>query len=107
SFFDSQPIVYKTFPKKRAQAQKWIETDEVQRLITISEGWYILEKEEESWGYNDLRFGLITNDDNDSQFVFRYLLTENDGTITATEDRPKPENGKKLLIDLWQRIKGN
>ena len=107
SFFDSQPIVYKMFPKKRAQAQKWIETDEVQRLITISEGWYILEKEEESWVYNDLRFGLISNDDNDSQFVFRYLLTENDGTITATEDRPKPENGKKLLIDLWERLKGN
>lgn len=107
SFFDSQPIVYKAFPKKRAQAQKWIETDEVQRLITISEGWYILEKEEESWVYNDLRFGLISNDENDSQFVFRYLLTENDGTITATEDRPTPENGKKLLIDLWERLKGN
>jgi inner membrane protein len=107
SFFDSKPISFKAYPKKRSESEALINTSEVQRLITISEGWYILERNQNEWIYNDLRFGLITIDPDNPQFVFRYMLEENNGTITATEDRPDTSNMDAVLGNLWTRIKGN
>tara|TARA_R110002012_G_scaffold6531_3_gene30968 strand:+ start:217368 stop:217673 length:306 start_codon:yes stop_codon:yes gene_type:complete len=96
-------LVLRHIPKSEAL----INRSEVQRLITISEGWYILEKIQNEWIYNDLRFGLIAIDPDNPQFVFRYKLEENNGTITATEDRPDPSNMNAVLGNLWTRIKGN
>ena len=107
SFFDSQPIRFKQYPKNREAAQAWITKPEVQRLITISEGWFILEEENEQWIYNDLRFGLIPIDPENPQFVFRYSLKEENGKIIATEDRPQPTDTDAIFGDLWERIKGN
>lgn len=107
SFFDSKPITFTSYPKKRELSQQLSKTDEVQRLIKISEGWYILEQEEEQWIYNDLRFGLITIDPENPQFVFRYALEEKNGKIIAIEDRPNMENTDAVFKTLWERIKGN
>ncbi len=107
SFFDTQPITFKSYPKKRTISKTLASRDEVQRLITISEGWYILDQEEGQWVYSDLRFGLISIDPEKPQFVFRYLLDEKDGTIIATEDRPQPESAGAVFGTLWQRILGN
>jgi inner membrane protein len=107
SFFDSKPISFKAYPKKRSESEALINRSEVQRLITISEGWYILERNQDEWIYNDLRFGLIAIDPDNPQFVFRYKLEENNGTITATEDRPNTSNMDAVLGNLWTRIKGN
>ncbi|AEE18874.1 metal-dependent hydrolase [Dokdonia sp. 4H-3-7-5] len=107
SLLDSKPITFKAYPKKRSESEALINTSEVQRLITISEGWYILERNQNEWIYNDLRFGLITIDPDNPQFVFRYMLEENNGTITATEDRPDTSNMDAVLGNLWTRIKGN
>lgn len=107
SFFDTKPIDFKRYPKKRAESKKLINRIEVQRLISISEGWYILEKEQDEWIYNDLRFGLIPIDPENSQFVFRYKLDVNDNQIVATEDRPDPSAMDGIFITLWKRIQGN
>ncbi|RMB59185.1 metal-dependent hydrolase [Dokdonia sinensis] len=107
SLFDSEPVSFKAYPKNRKASEKLASRDEVKRLINISEGWYILEKEDGTWIYNDLRFGLIPIDPENPQFVFRYKLTEENGTIIATEDRPETENMDAVLGTLWERIKGN
>ena len=107
SFFDSKPITFKTYPKNREASNELASRDEVQRLIDISEGWYILEKKDDEWIYNDLRFGLIPIDPENPQFVFRYKLVEENNTIIATEDRPKTDNMNAVLGTLWERIKGN
>ena len=107
SFFDSQPITFTAYPKKREASQKLATTTEVQRLITISEGWYILEQENKQWIYNDLRFGVIAIHPEEPQFVFRYTLEEKNGAITATEDRPEMGSIGVVLTTLWERIKGN
>lgn len=107
SFFDSKPITFKTYPKNREASNELASRDEVQRLIEISEGWYILEKKDDEWVYNDLRFGLIPIDPENPQFVFRYKLVEENNTIIATEDRPKTDNMNAVLGTLWERIKGN
>ncbi len=107
SFFDSQPVTFTAYPKKREASQQLAVTDEVQRLINISEGWYILEQENEQWIYNDLRFGLISIDPENPQFVFRYVLEEKEGVITATEDRPEMGSISVVLKALWGRVMGN
>ncbi|MFC4636567.1 metal-dependent hydrolase [Dokdonia ponticola] len=107
SFFDSQPVTFTPFPKNREASQELAATDAVQRLSKISKGWYILEKENDQWVYNDLRFGLISIDPQKPQFVFRYILEEKNGTITATEDRPKMENTDAIFATLWKRMMGN
>ncbi|WP_299213608.1 metal-dependent hydrolase [uncultured Dokdonia sp.] len=107
SFFDSQPVTFTAYPKKRVTSQELAATDAVQRLIDISQGWYILEQENGQWIYNDLRFGLISIDPENPQFVFRYILEKENGTVTATEDRPKMENTNAVFGTLWERIKGN
>ena len=108
SFFDSKPVQFKVYPKKRAAAIDMIPKDEVQRLIAVSEGWYILEDENRQWIYNDLRFGLVPIDPENLQFVFRYKLNqEPDGSITVQEDRPDTSNMKAVFGTLWERITGN
>lgn len=107
SLFDTKPISFKAYDKKRLEGRELINTPEVQRLIAISEGWYILEKNQNSWFYNDLRFGLIAIDPENPQFVFRYKLVENRETITVTEDRPDTSNMDAVLGNLWNRIQGN
>jgi len=107
SFFDREPIKFKSYPKKRKTTHSLIEKPNVQRLIKISEGWYILERKDDQWIYNDLRFGLISVNPEDPKFVFRYILTDEKGEIVATEDRPTPEDTGAIFKTLWQRIKGN
>ncbi len=108
SFFDTKPIQYKQFFKNRDLVSPLINTDEIKRLRTISEGWYILEKENTQWVYNDLRFGLINfGSSKQPRFVFRYLVKNTPSGIAIIEDRPTNNDAKQLLTALWTRIKGN
>lgn len=108
SFFDSQPMTWQRFPKQRAAASAMINTPEVQRLIDVAQGWYLLDYEEGYWYFNDLRFGLIPLPQSESQFVFRYRLEQTPtGQIQVFEDRPDPSVMQGLFETLWNRMKGN
>lgn len=107
SFLDTQEPRFMSYPKNRALSQEIDQTQGVERLIDIAQGWYITEMKESVWYFNDLRFGLIPIDPENPQFVFRYKLEQKERDVIATEDRPKPENGKALMRALWKRIKGN
>lgn len=106
SFFDTHEPIFKIYPKNRLASREIDQNRSVQRLINISEGWYITSQEEGRWYFNDLRFGLIPIDPKNPQFVFRYALKIKDGDVFPTEDRPKPEDRKAILGTLWERIKG-
>ncbi len=107
SFFDTKEPIFRAYSKNRKASKGIEQTNGVQRLISISEGWYILQQEQGKWYFNDLRFGLIPIDPENPQFVFRYQLEEKDGDVVATEDRPQPENASAVFETLWERIKGN
>jgi inner membrane protein len=107
SILDRQPIQFKTYPKQRAASKALLKAPNVQRLIAISEGWYILEQQQGQWLFNDLRFGLIPKRDGTAIFAFSYLLESLDGQIQATEV-PKTERDAQFLMEqLWTRLKGN
>lgn len=107
SFFDTEPIQFKTVPKNHHYLGQLKNDTNVKRLIKISEGWYSISKKDGFLYFNDLRFGRLNPSEEDSDFVFSYKLIPEDGTITAEELQKKPKGGKKILQDLWVRFKGN
>ncbi len=107
SFLDSQPLQFKNIPKHREKSKNIENKPNVKRLISISEGWYVLKKEEGKWIFNDLRFGQIPKKDGTSSFVFSYVLQEQNGIIKATENQKTKRDAKLLLKTLFERIKGN
>ena len=107
SIFDTQPIQFQVYSKNHELVEKWKDKKNLQRLIAISEDWYIISKKEDAFYFNDLRFGKMNFDDSANGFVFSYKLEENNNIITATEVEKDPETAKQFLPVLWKRIWGN
>ena len=107
SFFDTKPLTFQKFPKNRKRSSVISSKPNVQRLIDISEGWYIIEQKDDQWFFYDLRFGLIPKKDGTSFFVFSYLLEEENGIIRATELPKTDRDAKFLMKTLLERIQGN
>ena len=106
SFFDTAPIQFKEYPKNRRPASKMMALPNVQRLIAITEGWFILEQKKGQWYFYDLRFGLIPRKNAEPFFSFSYLLQREKGRITAKELPRTKGDAQYLFSVLWERIKG-
>ncbi|RMA58781.1 metal-dependent hydrolase [Ulvibacter antarcticus] len=108
SFFDTKPVTFETYPKNHDLLGKLSENEKVKRMIAISEGWYTITKKNEQLYFNDLRFGLLSLAPNSQNFVFQYRIDVDDlGEVQFIEAPKDKRDGKKLLSELWLRIKGN
>ncbi|MBN9283794.1 MULTISPECIES: metal-dependent hydrolase [unclassified Flavobacterium] len=107
SFFDSQPITFKAYPKNHQLLGSLSGTTTVNRLIAISEGWYTISEKGGKLYFNDLRFGLLNPDENNPQFAFSYELLPENGALTVREVPKSKKDGMLLLQKLWNRIGGN
>ncbi len=107
SFFDEEMVRFEAVPKNYHYLGGLKNDKNVQRLMEISKGWYTISEKDGFLYFNDLRFGKLNPSDEDSNFAFSYKLILEDGTIRAEEEPKRPEDGKQILIDLWERIKGN
>ena len=108
SLFDSQPITFQSYPKDHHLLGSLVDNERIQRMIRISEGWYIISEEDGDLYFNDLRFGLFTFEPGSKDFVFKYKITKHDsGLVELTEVDKNPRDGRKLMGDLWMRVKGN
>ncbi|MGB1269995.1 MAG: metal-dependent hydrolase [Flavobacteriaceae bacterium] len=107
SFFDTKPIDFKTYPKNHHLVTHLKTNTKLERLIHISKGWYTITEVGGQLYFNDLRFGLIGVNEADDQFVFSYLLSEEENGLTVSEVPKEMTDGKQLLFKLWKRIKGN
>ena len=107
SFFDTKSIQFTRYSKNRDFSKQLENFKNVKRLINISDGWYIIENQNNNWYFNDLRFGLIPKKDGSSIFVFSYLLEEEQGVIKATEVPKTGRDAKFLMRTLWTRLQGN
>tara|TARA_B100001059_G_C17273958_1_gene304975 strand:+ start:124 stop:468 length:345 start_codon:yes stop_codon:yes gene_type:complete len=107
SFFDTKPIRFKRFLKQRELSKGLNKFKNVQRLIAISQGWYILEKKKDKWYFYDLRFGLIPRKDSTSFFTFSYLLKKQNEKIYASELPKTDRDARFMMTVLWNRIQGN
>ena len=108
SFFDTQPITFESYPKNHKLLGDLAENERVKQMIAISEGWYTINKKEESLYFNDLRFGLLSMEPNAQNFVFKYKINvDSQGDVEFTEEPKDQQDGKKLISDLWVRVTGN
>ncbi len=108
SFFDTRPISFVSYPKNHQLIDDLIQNGKMQRMINISKGWYAITKRDNNLYYNDLRFGLLSMEPEAQNFVFQYSInSDNTGYLTFDEAPKKRDDAKKLLSDLWIRIKGN
>ena len=58
--------------------------------------------------FNDLRFGLLSMEEGAQNFVFQYeIVSDSHGKIQFVEQEKTKRDGRKLMSDLWIRIKGN
>ena len=106
SFFDKTPIRFIEYAKNRKASASLLRYHNVQRMIDIAEGWYIIEEKAGQWYFYDLRFGQFPRRNATPEFVFSYLLEEEDGKIKATEVEKTGRDADYLLEVLLKRIKG-
>ncbi len=108
SLFDTQPIEFSVYPKNHHLLGDLKENEKVQRMMEISQGWFTIIEKDGNLYYNDLRFGLQSLEKGSQDFVFQYRIdVEENRQVTFTEMEKRPEDGKQLLDDLWERIQGN
>tara|TARA_B110000259_G_scaffold14653_1_gene15339 strand:- start:3024 stop:4022 length:999 start_codon:yes stop_codon:yes gene_type:complete len=108
SFFDDQPIHFSEYPKNHYLLGDIAKHQKTKRMIAISKGWYTINKKNNTLYFNDLRFGVLSIQPNAANFVFKYKIEiATDGTPFFIEEPKDRSDGKKLLLDLWTRIKGN
>ncbi|MDC8001716.1 metal-dependent hydrolase [Aequorivita todarodis] len=107
SFFDTKPIRFYPHPKNHEALGDLAEYDKVQRLIKITQGWYTVSEKEEGIYLNDLRFGMMSVDPQAEKYAFSFLIEKTGNEVTVTEEEKDTRDAKKLLGDLWTRIKGN
>jgi inner membrane protein len=108
SFFDTQDITFEAYPKNHELLGNLIENKKVKRMIAISEGWYTITKTNDKLYFNDLRFGLLSVTPQSQEFVFKYEIKMDDsGYVNFVEQEKTPRDAKKLMHNLWQRLKGN
>ncbi|NND88453.1 MAG: metal-dependent hydrolase, partial [Flavobacteriaceae bacterium] len=107
SFFDSKPIRFYSHPKNHEALGVLSSNDKVERLKDISEGWYVIRKEDDELFFNDLRFGQLSLDPSNTDYVFSYRLETIGDELAVVENRKRPENASQLLSELWDRMWGN
>lgn len=108
SFFDTKPIAFESYPKNHQLLGNLAKNEKVQHMVAISKGWYTITQKNGALYFNDLRFGLLSLDSQSENFVFQYKIEINDFGEVAFKEMPKDNrDGKKMLAQLWTRIKGN
>ncbi|WP_026777651.1 metal-dependent hydrolase [Polaribacter sp. Hel_I_88] len=108
SFFDKNPIYFSEYPKNHELMGELKNHPKMQRMIAISKGWYTINRKNDVLYFNDLRFGSLSIQPNATNFVFKYKIEiDKNGTPFFIEETKEKRDGKKLLSELWTRIKGN
>ncbi len=107
SIFDSKPIKFNRFEKNHHLLGELRKEEKVQRLIKISNGWFIISKLQDEIFFSDLRFGVLDMTKEEPDFVFTYRLNTQRDQLEVEDVKRKPEEAKKLLLGLGQRILGN
>lgn len=108
SFFDTKPITFSSYPKNHHLLGDLVNHSKTERMIAISKGWYTITKVGNTLYFNDLRFGTLSIQPNANNFVFQYKIEiDKKGTPFFIEVVKEKKDAKKLMNDLWQRVKGN
>lgn len=107
SFFDSKPIKFEQHLKNHELIEDIKKQSILIQLKGISENQFIITTDQDKLYFNDLRFGLLTNSNQEKKYAFSYQLLNNNGQWSAIEVPKEKRDGLQLLKDLWIRLQGN
>lgn len=107
SFFDTQPIQFESYQNNPSAEKAIHHTDDFATLVQVTEGWYIIEQHDDTYHFNDLRFGVMNNQSDQQQFVFSYIFLPQENGYKVIEAPKTARDGKELMKKLWIRMKGN
>ncbi len=101
-------------PKNHSLIDKYQGEEYMDILLWFANGYYnVIEQEDGSVVFNNLRFGLMgLPEDSDvpieNRYIFRFKLVEKDGKFDVEEDRDFERISiAETAATLWKRIKGN
>lgn len=108
SHFDkNKEIDFLYVPKNHHLLNELPKSKELETLKRVSEGFFTIEKEEQNYIFNDLRFGVLgIENEQTKHFVFSYDLKINKSTLTVSERKKNMREGGKLMKKVWTRMLG-
>lgn len=109
SIFDKQQnIDFTYFPRNDSLLVPVKDLDELKDLFIFSQGYYTVEKAENTLMFNDLRFGQMVGWYNPrAGFVFHYYLQRPYSNNMVVQRGRFANWNKEVLAAMWKRIKGN
>lgn len=108
SHFDvDRNVNFVALQKNHQLLESYARFDNVQKIIRFTKGYYTVEKIDQGFLINDLRFGQITDwETGEGEFVFRYIINTDETPPAVTQADRTFEGSGKLLTQLWQRMWG-
>ena len=109
SLFDTKKqIDFHYFLKNDSLLKPFNNSEQLQKLIRFSKGFYTIEKYKDTLVFNDLRFGQEIGWQNPKEkFVFHYYLSyPNENSLVVQRGRFEKWNWE-VAQNFWVRIKGN
>ncbi len=109
SVFDhSASSSYQYFPRNDSLVPPSAAGDDFNCLKRFSQGYYTIQKMNDTLVFNDLRFGQIAGwQDPESPFVFHYYLQQPGGNRMVVQRGRFAGAGKEAFSSLVKRIRGN
>jgi inner membrane protein len=109
SIFDRDKDIHLEYYSQNNHLLKSVSNqDEVAKLKRFSQGYYTIEKVEETVVLNDLRFGQIAGWDTPrAKFIFYFFLEKPDMNLLVVQRGRFTGWNKRTLRSFWRRIKGN
>tara|TARA_R110002049_G_scaffold177892_8_gene345103 strand:+ start:51 stop:1073 length:1023 start_codon:yes stop_codon:yes gene_type:complete len=106
SLFDVENrfLNFKKLPKQRDLSPEIFQ--DIKDLARFSNGYYSVYKlNDDEYQYNDLRYPLL-DENNPNSSVFSILLYKENSRLNMKPFEPKFDDFKKVMSNLWERIKG-
>jgi inner membrane protein len=109
SVFDTQKKMdLHFFPRNDSLLNGIRERKDVQNLLRFSQGFYTVEKWNDTLVFNDLRFGQMSGwEEPRGRFAFHYFLSMPDHNKLVVQRGRFSNWDKRAVRILWKRIKGN
>jgi inner membrane protein len=109
SVFDKQPSMdFTYFPRNDSLLVPVKDLDELKDLFRFSQGYYTVERSDNTLMFNDLRFGQMVGWYNpNAGFVFHYYLQRPYSNNMVVQRGRFANWDKAVFLSMWQRIKGH
>lgn len=110
SFYDAQPLVGKfvSMPKNHQLVEQYQGDRDMHILRWFTKDYFnIIRRKDGQLQLNDLRYGSVNGSfEDEKSYVFRFILEEKDGTMTARQTREGNDLSKEAFAKFGNRIMG-